>query len=270
MSITDQPGLASRPRQHIGFDPDFPGAPAFRYNDDRAKDRMPVVRYGAPLRLATGQRFTLGETWLINDDGYRGQDRYLLGTIMDDDARDHPIESRPSLVRLATALMYGVGILVESSVTAPVLAVVASLPRPQPAEPRARLMVTHLGKTRPEHPRAKSGYRGAIERVKAAVDPHTVSQQTASLRQAAQAMVVTMLEEDSSMLPGDRAVARLLGVEGHPLRDYEHAGRAVDHLQTRWSDKDIRRYLTLYGFVNASGNIGVWNHANLQRLRHGA
>lgn len=273
MSITEQPDSArldpSR-REDTGFDVDAPGAPVFRYTDQAAKDRLPMVRYGAPSRLATGQRFTGGESWLINQKRYRGQDRYLLGSITDDDAHTHPIESRPSLVRLAVATMYGIGILIERPVSAPVLAVIASLGWPQRP---VRLMVTTKPETRPAGPRARTGYKPAIKRMTEAVDTYTLSQQADALRNAASAMMVAGLHEAGySMLPGDTALARLLGVEGRPLRDYEHAARAVDHLQTRarWSDKDIRHYLALHGFVNASGNIGVWNHDNLQRLRDGA
>jgi len=66
-----------------------PGAPLVRFprepefdpspDDSPAKDRRPVIRYGRSTHRR-GTRTTKGEAWLINSDGNREHDRYLLGS----------------------------------------------------------------------------------------------------------------------------------------------------------------------------------------------
>ncbi|MGW0067211.1 hypothetical protein ACWDUI_07055 [Streptosporangium sandarakinum] len=52
-----------------------------------------------------------------------------------------------------------------------------------------------------------------------------------------------------------------------PKRD---AGQALRDAQLRreagWSDANIRQYLELYGYTNASGTVGRWSHEQFQRL----
>ena len=158
-----------------------PGAPIVRHprdprddpspEDSRAKDRRPVIRYGRPRHSTSRSRHSKGEVWLINTDGKRADDRYLLGTIADDDATTFPLESRPSLIRLYMACaLADADILVESGVSEPVLAVLAEFTGLKPTTPVGaskrtprRLMVTDYPKTHPRE--GATAYRKAIDSI---------------------------------------------------------------------------------------------------------
>lgn len=53
-----------------------------------------------------------------------------------------------------------------------------------------------------------------------------------------------------------------------PRRDVDMARDVDAALRAEgWSDRRIRDYLSLYGFANPSGKVGVWNHSNHKTLR---
>ncbi|MGO4599466.1 hypothetical protein [Terrabacter sp. 2RAF25] len=65
----------------------------------------------------------------------------------------------------------------------------------------------------------------------------------------------------------DQVVHELLQVAGQPQRNFERAAAADRELRLLgWKQAKVRRYLTLHGFANSSGTLGVWNHAEYKKL----
>ena len=245
------------------YDINQPGAPVLRDEDQRrGKDRHPVIRYGA--RDWSGKsKFTNGEQLLLNTDGRLDRDRYLLATIDDADSSTEPLATRSSLVRLlAVALWNDADIMLESSrVNHQVRAILGQLALRR-FRGGAPLPPLHIIDTRDVavHPRRSDQKR--YSNWTEATDPHELNRLVESLMTGTVELFLKLHRAGIE----DKAI-HLLALEGQPLRDSLRARSAAEHLrEQRWNDREIRDYLALNGFLNHSGNIGVWTHAQYKQL----
>lgn len=253
----------------IEFNPDAPGAPVIRKADadpddrdavQRKLDRRPVVRYGPRGPITRGSRFTKSEQWLINRDGNRHQmDYFLLGTLLETDQRTAPLAERTNLRRLiGLSYFLGADVLIESNhVNKDLLAVLGQYA----LRSNRRVIFRDEPRTNP-HARS-SAARARYRAWSAHLDEH----QANSIVDALLGSATTL--DFVRFVSKPRAYAEeALDCVGAPTRHADLARLADRHLtHTGWNDREIRDYLSLHGFVNTKGGLGIWNHNNLMTLR---
>lgn len=230
-----------------------PGAPILRgMAEPKKKDRRPVIRYG---RRGPQKRkgMSSGEEIILDTPAHLpGPARYLMGAIPVTDASS-ALSSRRSLEALfAISFTQQADILVDDGgvVDHEVRAVLAHYALRSgrnllyPAAPLTRRL------TREKQLREFAQHVGE-DRL-----PHML---TAAVGPDGQLM--------ANLLGSNAEVYALLGVAGQPLRDFEQAKVAAGHLRCQgWNQARVREHLSLHGFANSSGTLGVWNHAEFKKL----
>jgi len=219
-----------------------------RYPDKASHkwDRVLGLGYGRPNRRPE-RSWSSAERWALDNDVCLGE------VIHDEDPGAAPPWDRPAALRLAmlgfASLPGGVVIddresLGDSLSQAVILCYLS-----------ARSMVLHWG------------VRGKIRPVKANDTRHLeVVVGRSRLREAIERYEIAW----HGMVRHDGIVAEMTIFGSGPLRDAEQAFlQAKLREEQGWSQASIRKYLELYGFINLSGNVGRWNHAQYTKLMGG-
>lgn len=235
------------------YNRDQPGTPVLRGTGDRKKkDRAPVVRYGARgHERSTGM--SRGEEMLLEPPSHlKGRDRYLMGTIPSADSHI-PLSTRQSVASvLIVSMTQGADILVDqnNSIDHEVRALFAHFALRSGRD----LLLSGAPVTR-----RLSRERQLIE-FRQHVGQDRLQRSLELLFEAAGPQLAQAISDHG-------VIYRLLQVTGEPLRNMERATGAAEALRALgWNQVRIRRYLTLHGFANTSGTIGVWNHSEFKKL----
>jgi hypothetical protein len=227
----------------------------------RKADRAAALLYTASQRRhgGSGPHWSTAQRWILDGGGTARPVKYFIGETVRESAEMAGMAplARPGLIRvagLAYALVPGPIVVERSASVGPdVLAVLGGY-----LEAMGRELVTwRPGSRNGPFSAKKDDLRGWIK--DAALAPVTVDRWVEELTSAAEA--------DFAGLLNDRRLQGLTHLGEGPCRDVDLAREvALVRAEAGWNDAHIRDYLSLYGFTNDSGTVGVWSHAQYSRL----